>query len=201
MKKEELEYKLKEAESKLKDLEHLAEAVETKDIEISRLIRSLKETTDRLLEAESNLKKLEHLGESVETKDKEILRLSKSLKQATDQLQEQVHLAQSVESKDKEIQKLKTDRAEDVASVKNEMARRITVLELENQNLRERLSSLPDVDKLKEVLDKLTSDNKKLTSFVNQHIRAFRNYLKTQQASLDNTIELEALISEQLDIK
>lgn len=163
MKKEELELKLEEAESKLKNLEHLAEAVEAKDIEI--------------------------------------LRLSKLLKQATDQLQEQVHLARAVESKDKEIQKLKTDRAEDVTSIKNEMARRINVLELDNQSLRERLSNQPDADKLKEVLDKLTNDNKKLTSFVNQHIRAFRNYLKMQQASLENTIELEAHISEQLDIK
>lgn len=127
--------------------------------------------------------------------------LEYKLEEAELKLKDLEHMAEAVEAKDKEIQKLKTNRAEDVASIKNEMARRINVLELENQSLRERLSSQPDGDKLKEVIDKLTNDNKKLTSFVNQHIRAFRNYLKMQQASLENTIELEALVSEQLNNK
>jgi hypothetical protein len=50
-------------------------------------------------------------------------------------------------------------------------------------------------------MKKLESDNTFVVSLLKQYMNAFKSYLKSQQGILDNTIELEALITEQLQNK
>ena len=105
-------------------------------------------------------------------------------------LDEHKHLAQAVDAKDGEIIKLKKEF--------DEFKRKS---ETEVEDLRQRLKSCGDVEQLKEGYDVLLQENKKLVSSLNSYIQAFRNHMKAAQATLDNTIELEALLFEKLQQK
>jgi hypothetical protein len=60
---------------------------------------------------------------------------------------------------------------------------------------------MPDIEKMIDYMKKLESDNTFVVSLLKQYMNAFKSYLKSQQGILDNTIELEALITEQLQNK
>ena len=127
-------------------------------------------------------------------------------------LDEQKHLAQAVDAKDSEIVKLKkefdefkrkseTKRAEDIKAIKDSEEKVKLSLQHKVEDLSQRLESYGDVEQLKKGYDILLQENKKLVSSLNSYIQAFRNHMKAVQATLDNTIELEALLFEKLQQK
>jgi hypothetical protein len=158
----------------------------------------------------SNLKKDEliqllneqkHLAEAIEEKDSQILRQDKEIRKLEAKLKDQEHLAKAIEAKDKEIIELKNSKAETISKTKAENDRIRTTLEYENQDLRDKLEKMPDIEKMIDYMKKLESDNTFVVSLLKQYMNAFKSYLKSQQGILDNTIELEALITEQLQNK
>ena len=55
-----------------------------------------------------------------------------------------------------------------------------------------------DVDEIVKQNEQLIKDTNRAYTVVNQYINAFRNYLKVQQGALDNVLEMEALLTKQI---
>jgi hypothetical protein len=161
------------------------------------------------------LKEQEHLAAAVEFKDLEIIKITKELDAAKKELQQnilklkdQVHLASAVETKDVEIQKLKEETekftpklAEEISKLKKSFEEKIINKDLEIQSLKEIVSKMPDIEKLKDLVETLSRENKILVKVSNAHLGAFRNLMKSIQGTLDNAIELEAVITDSLQNK
>lgn len=154
------------------------------------------------------LEEQKHLAKAVEAKDIEISRLSginleleKTTKKLLAEIESQKHLAKAVETKDAELVKLKESRAQEIANVKDGQEKIKLALEYELQDLREKVSKLPDVEKLQEAYKNAVEYNNELILFINAYKMSIKNYLMVQQGALDNMIELEALQFEKIQNK
>jgi chromosome segregation ATPase len=161
----------------VKQQQHLVSAVESKDAEIARFSNDNLVTKKRLEEAEAKLRDMKHLSEAVQAKDAEIIKL-----------------------KD-EINKSKASLAEGVKKAKDSVEEKLINRDLEIEDLKKKLSVIPEVDKLKSAIDTLSKENTVLVKVANAHLSAFRNLMKAIQGTLDNAIELEAVITESLQIQ
>ena len=106
-------------------------------------------------------------------------------------LESQQHLAQAIEAKDKEILK----HIEEKLKMKEE----IDTLINSNQG------ALKEMPLLKEHIKRLEESNKKLATIAKEkvnsaalYVNAFQGLMKSIQGTLDNTIELEALLSKNI---
>ena len=113
-------------------------------------------------------------------------------------INDQKHLAEAVDQKDKEINRLTAIKAEEIAKIKNSTEAVKVSLEYQVQDLKDQLSKVPDLDKIKEHIDNLTNENNLFRTSLSQYINVFKNLLKSQQGVLDNSIELEAMLYEQI---
>lgn len=120
-------------------------------------------------------------------------------------VESQIHLAKAIEAKDLEITKLnerinaiKKENgvvlSEKLSEIKKDKEEQLTTLELEISSLKNKLKELEAFDELKKAYRELYENNEKLRVMTQDIIKAFQNHLKSEQASLDNTIELQARI-------
>lgn len=141
---------------------------------------------------------------------------NKQLKEQVEQLKKEladmVHLAQAIEGKDKEINALKQKvseaklRGEDElnkykAQHQDELNKYRTQLQAKEQELQAKIKDGLLLDNLKINFEKLQKENKNLISLFNSYVNVYRSTLKALQGSLDNSIELEALIMEKANTK
>lgn len=117
--------------------------------------------------------------------------LEQKIEELQAKVNEQTHLASAVEAKDQQISVLQNQ----VKELKNAAA--ITHKEFENQ-LKEQQKKLELFEKYEGVVKKLQDENKKLAAFVNSYANTFKATLKAIQGTLDNSIELEAVLIEKL---
>lgn len=109
-------------------------------------------------------------------------------------LQDQKHLAKAVESKDSEISGLKSEMASSISKVKKDKQDEIIFLEEKVKNLEGKLKESPDIEKVK----KIVQENQVLIEAYNKMRIIFNNYLKSTQATLENTLELEYTVAEKV---
>lgn len=175
--------------------------MEEKQITKAEMQETIKELTLKVEEQK-------HLASAIEAKDGEIFKLDKEVKELKRQLQEHKHLASAVEAKDLELVKLKSEvdkykqkSAEDVSNTKKSFDEKIINKDLEIDSLKKELEKIPALEKLQEAIEGLSKENKILVKVANGHLNAFRNLMKSIQGTLDNAIELEAVITESLQIQ
>jgi chromosome segregation ATPase len=191
-----------------KDIKPLKDAVEVKDGEIQKLLKEREELKNKNLELTHISKDIKPLKDAVESKDSEIQKLLKE----REELKTKVHesstlnndiktLKDAVETKDAELQKLNYRMADSISNTKKSYENQIINKDLELQELREKVSKIPDIEKLQDALETLSKENKILVRVANAHLGAFRNLMKSIQGTLDNAIELEAIITESLQNK
>lgn len=106
-------------------------------------------------------------------------------------LEEQRHLAQAVEAKDKEI----TKHIEEKIKMKEEV----------DALIKANTDAEKELPLLKEHITRLEESNKKLVAIAKEkvnsaslYVNAFQGLMKSIQGTLDNTIELEALLSKNI---
>lgn len=155
----------------LKEQEHLAQAVEAKDIDISKLSKDIVSSNKKVEDLSLELKSKQHLAQAVEAKDVEIVNLRS------------------------ELGKSKVILAEEIKKIKEDFSQRSINKDLELESLREKLSKVPELEKLQEAIATLSANNKILVGIAGAQDNAFRNFMKSIQGSLDNAIELEAIIN------
>jgi hypothetical protein len=88
--------------------------------------------------------------------------------------------------------------AEEIQAAKKAVEEKLANKDVEIEGLRKELEKLPEVNKLREALEKVSADNRLLVRVSNAHLSAFRNLMKSIQGTLDNAIELEAIVTESL---
>lgn len=110
----------------------------------------------------------EHLAAAVEAKDEDIVKLNKKLKEADE------HLAATQ------------------SRVKKEQEDKVLSMEQTISTLKERLANTPELEKVNEIV----KENTILIEAYNKVREVFLNYMKSTQATLENTIELEYLLTE-----
>lgn len=189
----------KELLVELENMQHLADAIEAKDSEIVALQHNLEEL--------KNLRKVaqdyKFLQEICENKDAELVKLHAHLKEAKQFAEEAKahvvdyeHLKDAIEAKDLEIARLTQDKAVAIAELKKSHEEAVHNMQLELEHLRAQVKSIPEVNKLIQDVNELQKENEKLVGFANRYINMFRNHLKVQQASLENIIEMEGLLTD-----
>lgn len=104
-----------------------------------------------------------------------------------EKLEEQSHLAAAVEAKDKEIE----------IQRKNLQAMKASVDKMEDESA--------ELKELKKAIKVLEANNQKVVAIAQEKVKsvglyrtAFLSLLKSMQGTIDNTIELEALLSEKI---
>lgn len=102
-------------------------------------------------------------------------------------IKEQQHLAEAVEAKDKEIAQHLKDIRE--LAQQNE---KVKALEEEKKYLQSHIKAVEEQDK------KLREDFSKRFKMMDIYRNSFQSLMKSVQGSLDNTIELEALLFEKI---
>ena len=123
-----------------------------------------------------------------QTKDElieEVERLKKTISN-------QSHLAEAVEAKDKEIARIQKAHQIEISNINNAHALAISEL---NENLARitKQVGIPnpsDAEKIKT----LTNQVNGLGAFINRYKDVFKSFLKATQGSLENVIELEAIM-------
>lgn len=100
-----------------------------------------------------------------------------------------------------EVSKSRQSLAEEIKRVKDDYSQKTINKDLELESLREKAKGLEKVDKLEKALEKVSRENKLIVQTANAHLGAFRNFMKSIQGSLDNAIELEAIITSSLQTK
>jgi predicted transcriptional regulator len=101
----------------------------------------------------------------------------------TQKINEQTHLAAAVEAKDAEIAKLK----EECFKLNNQLTER----NLKIQALEKEKAGRSSMEERERVI-------KNLARLLQGYQNSYRAFLKSSQGSLENAVELEALLSEQL---
>ena len=102
-------------------------------------------------------------------------------------IKEQQHLAEAVEAKDKEI----AQHLKDISELEKE-SEKVKALEDEKKYLHNHIKAMEEKDKvLRETF------NKKF-KMMDIYRNSFQSLMKSVQGSLDNTIELEALLFEKI---
>lgn len=106
-------------------------------------------------------------------------------------LESQQHLAHAIEAKDKEI----------AGHIKDKLKMKEEIDALVNSNQ----SALKEMPLLKEHIEKVEDQNNKLRVLAREkvnsaalYVNAFQGLMKSIQGTLDNTIELEALLSKNI---
>lgn len=193
---------------KLNEQKHLADAIEIKDNEILNAKKELENIKKEMEFAKKKIDEHMYLEQVLKDKNAHLEQSTKELEALKNESLSNKHLAKAVEEKDKEIIKLKQDLetskhklAESVSSVKKSYEDRIINQDLELESLREVNSNIPNVENLNNALQTLTKENTILVKVANAHLGAFRNLMKSIQGTLDNAIELEAIITESLQNK
>ena len=123
-----------------------------------------------------------------QTKDElieEVERLKKTIS-------DQTHLAEAVEAKDKEIARIQKSHQNEITNINNAHALAISEL---NENLA-RISKQVGIPNPSEAekIKTLTSQVNGLGAFINRYKDVFKSFLKATQGSLENVIELEAIM-------
>lgn len=157
------------------------------------------ELIEKVDELEKKLKSFTHLKEAVEAKDNEIAILNKEISKLASTTKESFtkeirELKTQLKEKEDELRAVLKEKADAITNVKSNVENEKVSLEYEIQDLREKLKNVPDP----KYVERLEKDNNLLVSFLNSYMSSFRAYLKAQQGSLDNIIELEALLSSDL---
>lgn len=111
-----------------------------------------------------------------------------------DKIKEQSFLAQTVKSKDAEIvnlQKVQQEHATTLTELKQKHA-------LEIEALTQKLSEIPEIDRIKEYVGILEKENKRLVDMCNNYRNSHRSFLKSIQGSTEIAIDLEELMYQKL---
>lgn len=108
----------------------------------------------------------------------------------TQKINEQTHLAAAVEAKDAEIVKNK----EEIIKLKEEcfkLNNQLTERNLKIQALEKEKAGRSSMEEREKII-------KNLAQMLQSYQNSYRAFLKSTQGSLENAVELEALLSEQL---
>lgn len=122
-------------------------------------------------------------------KKEELIQL---LLQKDNELNEQKHLAEAVKDKDRELSALKKSRAEEIAEVKNGQNKIKDQLQIEVDELKNKLSKLPALEKIQEMVEQ----NNKFRNIIKSYKIYFNNFLMNIKGATDNAIELEAHLND-----
>lgn len=186
----------KELIDKLNEMEHLAKAIEVKDNEIISLQQDLDEKNRLVDELSSKCLLNEKLKQAYDNQESKIAALNQRIAELEVANADYDNLKNAVEAKDNEIARITQEKATSIATLKKSHEEVVHNMQLELEHLRAQVKSIPEVNNLTKAVDELQKENNSIVKFVNQYINAFRNYLKVQQASLENVIELEGLLTD-----
>lgn len=186
----------KELIDKLNEMEHLAKAIEVKDNEIISLQQDLDEKNRLVDELSSKCLLNEKLKQAYDNQESKIAALNQRIAELEVANADYDNLKNAVEAKDNEIARITQEKATSIATLKKSHEEAVHNMQLELEHLRAQVKSIPEVNNLTKAVDELQKENNSIVKFVNQYINSFRNYLKVQQASLENVIELEGLLTD-----
>lgn len=186
----------KELIDKLNEMEHLAKAIEVKDNEIISLQQDLDEKNRLVDELSSKCLLNEKLKQACDNQESKIAALNQRIAELEVANADYDNLKNAVEAKDNEIARITQEKATSIATLKKSHEEAMHNMQLELEHLRAQVKSIPEVNNLTKAVDELQKENNSIVKFVNQYINSFRNYLKVQQASLENVIELEGLLTD-----
>jgi predicted RNase H-like nuclease (RuvC/YqgF family) len=137
------------------------------------------------------------LKDAVEAKDNEIQKLVKEKEELKRKNYELSHLGNDIKQRDEHIQHLESQLK------KSELLNQEHIQKLEAV-IKEQQAKIHQDYKIEEII----KENKSLVeqaefavNIANKYINTFRNYLKFQQGSLDNMIEMEAMLTKQIQTK
>lgn len=112
---------------------------------------------------------------------------------------EREFLAQAVEAKDTEIaklyEKLNSFKDEKAWAKVKDLENRLIEKDKQIKSLEDRVTGIDRSEQLEIELNTLRREMNHISTIFNRYINFTRGYLKTQQGSLDNTIELEGLLT------
>jgi predicted RNase H-like nuclease (RuvC/YqgF family) len=112
---------------------------------------------------------------------------------------EREFLAQAVEAKDTEIaklyEKLNSFKDEKAWAKVKDLENRLIEKDKQIKSLEDRVTGIDRSEQLEIELNTLRREMNNISTIFNRYINFTRGYLKTQQGSLDNTIELEGLLT------
>lgn len=186
----------KELIDKLNEMEHLAKAIEVKDNEIISLQQDLDEKNRLVDELSSKCLLNEKLKQAYDNQESKIAALNQRIAELEVANADYDNLKNAVEAKDNEIARITQEKATSIATLKKSHEEAVHNMQLELEHLRAQVKSIPEVNNLTKAVDELQKENNSIVKFANQYINSFRNYLKAQQASLENVIELEGLLTD-----
>lgn len=186
----------KELIDKLNEMEHLAKAIEVKDNEIISLQQDLDEKNRLVDELSSKCLLNEKLKQAYDNQESKIAALNQRIAELEVANADYDNLKNAVEAKDNEIARITQEKATSIATLKKSHEEAMYNMQLELEHLRAQVKSIPEVNNLTKAVDELQKENNSIVKFANQYINSFRNYLKAQQASLENVIELEGLLTD-----
>lgn len=131
-------------------------------------------------------KKQEFLAQAVEAKDTEIAKLYEKLNSFKDE---------KAWAKVKDLENRLIEKDEHALAKVKDLENRLIEKDKQIKSLEDRLTGINRSEQLEIELNTLRREMNHISTIFNKYINFTRGYLKIQQGSLDNTIELEGLLT------